>query len=476
MEVRISELPQIADAEFCVIGTGPAGLTCALALAAAGRKVFLAEGGGEQFSEDSQDLYRGEVIGDPYFALDACRLRFFGGTSNHWNGWCRRLDDIDFQGKGPERIGHWPITRNDLEPFFDRAASILEISTSSEDSELKNSGLKLISFTFSPPVRFNEKYLDQVRRNKNIRLCLNCNFVNFENSGGSIQAAVFANASGSPTKLSAKTYILCAGGIENSRLLAWSNVLANGELLRGSAQQLGTRWSDHPHFAMGEAIINTEWNFRSGYNGMQFFAPIPRFMAENDTLNCGLRLGVNPDKNEARKLVQDLMGAAPGISDWVCSNFEKGTLCAAKLRAAWEQEPRVQNRVALSSKKDRFGIPTVKLYWTKTHRDLLTARKTAEALGLYLAQNNFGRLRLDDWVLRGDRWPENDWIAGYHHLGGTRMGIEPDDAVVDKNLRLFHCSNAYILGSSVFPSGGHANPTLTIVQLALRLAEHLVSL
>jgi choline dehydrogenase-like flavoprotein len=473
VQISFSDAAQITDIEYCIIGTGPAGLTCALTLAAAGRKVFVAEAGGEDISANSQDLYQGEVIGDPYFSLDTCRLRYFGGTSNHWNGWCRRLDEVDFRGKGHKKIGKWPISKPDLDPYFANAASILEISPFAEDMELDDTGLKQIAFSLSPPVRFSQKYSEKVRRVQNLALCLNCSFLHFELDGGVVQHAVFSNPSGAFAKVKAKVFVLSAGGIENCRLLAWTNILTGGELVKESKTHLGAYWTEHPHFSLGDAIVQRDWRFRSGLAGTQFFAPTEEFMDNNGTLNCGLRLTVNPDPEQGKKLVQDLVLAAPRIAKWVCSNYDSGTLCAATLRGAWEQEPTAGNRVSLSSDKDRFGIPKAILYWRKNDRDLATAKKTAETLGAYLAKNNFGRLRLRDWLLQEGPWPEDDELGGNHHMGGTRMGERPSEAVVDSNLRLFHCSNAYVLGSSVFPSGGHANPTLTIVELALRLAQHL---
>ncbi len=97
----------------------------------------------------------------------------------------------------------------------------------------------------------------------------------------------------------------------------------------------------------------------------------------------------------------------------------------------------------------------------------------ARRLGAYLARANLGRMRLDPWVLGEADLPTNDRIGGPHHMGGTRMAGSPAEGVVDADCKVFGQSNLYLAGSSVFPSGGYANPTLTIIQLALRLADHL---
>ena len=143
------------------------------------------------------------------------------------------------------------------------------------------------------------------------------------------------------------------------------------------------------------------------------------------------------------------------------------------MRAAWEQEPNSRNRIELSEESDKFGVPRVKLHWKKGQLDLKTAQKTAQRFGIYLAEADVGRLQLDPWVLGKGTYPENDELAGNHHMGGTRMAEAPSEGIVDRNCKVFGQENLYIAGSSVFPSAGHANPTMTIVQLALRLAHQL---
>ena len=83
------------------------------------------------------------------------------------------------------------------------------------------------------------------------------------------------------------------------------------------------------------------------------------------------------------------------------------------------------------------------------------------------------RFKFNNWLLKAGPFPDSLETGGHHHMGGTRMGDNAISGVVDKNLKVFNKENFYILGSSVFPTGGHANPTVTILQLALRLSSHL---
>ncbi|MGI9262349.1 MAG: FAD-dependent oxidoreductase, partial [Woeseiaceae bacterium] len=83
--------------DICIVGAGAAGISMALELAGSGLQVILLEAGGMRYEPDSQEQYRGENIGEPYFPLEAARLRYFGGTTGHWAGLCSPFDEIDFQ-------------------------------------------------------------------------------------------------------------------------------------------------------------------------------------------------------------------------------------------------------------------------------------------------------------------------------------------------------------------------------------------
>ena len=89
------------DSEYdvAIIGSGPAGISCALKLLEYDFKVAVLEGGGEDYSKESLEPYKGQTIGDDYFDLQYARQRFFGGSSNQWSGWCRTLDSFDYEHK-----------------------------------------------------------------------------------------------------------------------------------------------------------------------------------------------------------------------------------------------------------------------------------------------------------------------------------------------------------------------------------------
>jgi hypothetical protein len=157
----------------------------------------------------------------------------------------------------------------------------------------------------------------------------------------------------------------------------------------------------------------------------------------------------------------------PGFNEWPPA----GTLGAScVLGCACEQAPNPQSRVTLSEERDALGMQHGRLEWRLSETDKLSLNRTLHAVATEFGALGVGRVAP---TLSDDgQWPE-EVLGGYHHMGTTRMADSPERGVVDANCRVHGVDNLYIAGSSVFATSGASNPTLTIVALALRLADHL---
>jgi choline dehydrogenase-like flavoprotein len=472
MRVPVGEIASLPAIDVCVIGSGPAGITVARKLADAGRTVALLEAGGESQSEAVQALYQGRVVGDRYFDLDRARLRCLGGTSQHWGGWCRPLDAYDFDAKAGLPETAWPIAKADLDPYLAQARSILEIDPIGADQPIRDTGLKVVHFAFSPPVRFAGKYGAALARHPNLHLVLHASVTRLVPGADGIAGVRVVGPDGAARTLRARLYVLATGGIENSRLLLWSNMQGAGRVVPDPAT-LGRYWMEHPHFDVGQAIVAPEWLSEPSVCNQPILAPTPATMARLGILNAGLRLP-RLDPRAVEALVADLKRVAPETGRRAERDLALADACGARVSIAWEQEPRAENRVALGEETDRLGIPRPVLHWRKSAQDLHTARALAEYFGRTLAEAGQGRLKLAPWLADG-AYPDDGHIAGFHHMGGTRMAASASHGIVDRDCRVFGQPNLFVAGSSVFPGAGHANPTLTIVQLALRLADRLLA-
>jgi choline dehydrogenase-like flavoprotein len=143
------------------------------------------------------------------------------------------------------------------------------------------------------------------------------------------------------------------------------------------------------------------------------------------------------------------------------------------LYALSEPTPQSDSRVSLGEDKDRLGQRRVRLDWRLIESDKRTVATLAQTLATEVARLGIGRVRIDDWLLdSGSGW-SSDFEGGGHHMGTTRMADDPTKGVVDADCRVHHVDNLFVGGSSVFPTCGSCNPTLTIVALSLRLADHL---
>ncbi len=144
---------------------------------------------------------------------------------------------------------------------------------------------------------------------------------------------------------------------------------------------------------------------------------------------------------------------------------------AISLHMVLEPTPNPNSRISLSNNIDMLGQRKIDVNWQIDQKDLSFAYRAME-----LAALEFGRLGLGraygSIFKDAAHWPGN-LEAGRHHCGTTRMTDDPETGVVDRNCKLNTVSNLYIAGSSVFPTIGYANPTLSIVALALRLADHI---
>ena len=163
--------------DVCICGTGPAGITTARKLAARGKRVLLLEGGDLSYTDKSQDLYKGASVGRQYWHVENARLRYFGGTSNHWSGRCGVFDPIDFEDRKYFGLPGWPIPRQKVMEHSEEAQDILDIGGKDlspySNPEFKSAIFEQSGFALSPPTRFAEKYEAELRQSKQIDLFYN---------------------------------------------------------------------------------------------------------------------------------------------------------------------------------------------------------------------------------------------------------------------------------------------------------------
>ncbi len=152
------------------------------------------------------------------------------------------------------------------------------------------------------------------------------------------------------------------------------------------------------------------------------------------------------------------------------SVFKKDLKCG-NIFMHLEEPSSKNNKITLDNKiKDANGIPITNLYYKRSSETLVTAKTILEEFAELCRKLDLGRIAISKSI---DELKNYDSLGVYHHIGGTRIGSNSKNSVVDNNLKIHGNKNLYVTGSSVFPTSGYTNPTFTIVQLSLRLGEHI---
>ena len=446
-----------------IFGSGPAGITTALELEKKNIKCLIIEAGEENYSEESQELYQGKIIGDVVMPLSKSRLRQFGGTSGHWGGVSKPMEDYTLE--------LWPIKPDDLKSYSKRTSEILNINHQFRKSPLSQF-INQIEFQYSS-VNFADKYKSHIKNSNNITLVLNTQLSHFVGDNNSIKYALCISGK-TKKKIKTKYFILACGGIENSRLLLWTKAKNRGFF--DNNLPIGKYWMNHPHVLGGRGAISRKKLEEKMKNSFLKQDELLRFAAKKELiikkkiLSAAIYMNAKEDTKIYKEIIKDILCVAPEYGKKIAHMIFKKDLKCGNIFMQLEENPTENNKIVLDKKKDKFGIPMTKLFYKKSKYSLKTAKLFLEEFGNLCRKNDLGRIAIKDSIYNLEEYEE---LGGFHHLGGTRMGINKFDSVVNKDLKVHGINNLYVSGSSNFVTSGYTNPTFTIIQLAIRLAEEI---
>lgn len=492
----ITELEAGADlrAQVCVIGAGAAGITLAHRLSSKGIDVLLLESGGTELEGDVQALHAGEVGGAPYPPLESVRLRYLGGTTNHWMGQSSLLDPLDFRARDWVPDSGWPISWHEYHRYLDEARAICEIPSGPFRYETAFParavapfpglpGFEPVLLRFSdPPTRFGERYRADLASAPNVRCCLHatCTRLVADPTGQRIVGAELASLSGRRVRATAERYVLAAGAIESSRLLLASRG-ASGISIGNAHDRVGRFFMEHPSIDVAEVVM--------GRHDLTSYLRIADFTFGAERFRRDVRL--TPEVQERERILNhsvflsELDSPSRGtlgerVMDvwdrirWGTWSEDYDRVAGFRCRIRLEHAPRAESRVTLSDTVDALGVPKARLELRFGELEERTISRVAERFAYALGQMGFGRMRFEPGATL-ERYVER-FAWQDHHFGGTRMHESPRHGVVDANGRVHGTVNLYAAGASVFPTSGQANPTMNLVAFTLRLVDHLAEL
>lgn len=498
--------------DVCVVGAGPAGLACAFDLHDAGLRVLLLEAGGERPVPGEPDV-RAAEIAHPAFhdPVDIVAASALGGSTHWWGGRCVPFDESDFR--------HWPLSYADMLPWWEKAAEFLggrSISESAPPPAFQN--LKrfdaLRDECWGPELNMGRRWRTRIRAADGPVIV----------TGGRVTGIVRDGARATGVRigdrtLRARRIVLTSGGLGSLKLL----LLLQREAPSLFGDALGRFYMGHLTGSIAliaptdraDVQAFTPRDIGNHITARRRLRPAPQTITDDNILNIAFWFenggAGNPEHGDATASARYLaarmlrFGRGEGALGPHLANVARAPwsaasglanaaylLAAARLTGrhprptrltpaaanAWrldyhaEQPPHASNRISLADTLDSAGLPKLKIDFRMQDEEIEAVVRAHDLLDADLQQAGAGKL-----IFAGNRAHRIASVRaaardGYHQLGGAAMGRDAT-SIVDTNLAVRGLENLYIASGSVFPSGGQANPTLTIVALARRLAAHI---
>jgi choline dehydrogenase-like flavoprotein len=535
------------ETDVCIIGGGPAGIVIARELLGTTISVVLVESGGWRPNKLVQGLNTAELAPDSrHPPPEMYRERRFGGSSTIWGGRCVPLTRSDFESRAHVANSGWPISYDELVPFYSRALAYCEAGEFAFDpgclkaAEAIIDGLASAELTiglerFSPPTDFGRRFKSDLIGSSTHRILLEstCTGLLTSDSGRLVEAVECSTLGCNHFRICAKYVVVAAGGLESVRLLAASNGRFSAGLANSSGT-LGRYYMSHLEGTLGRLQVTNGrrvvWNFARTRDGI--YAKHHIRLSDDVQRRLNLRSMIfrlhhaNPMDPQHGDPVLSLMYIAKrfilpeyrrkittvelesldrlprggSLTAHHASNIARNPWPLIKFVTSWvhkrhacyrripyvalyskcgaypldynaEQTPSYDSRISLTAETDRFGVPKLHIDWRVCHQDIASIAATYREMRRVLAGTNVAQVVYDEDGLNESA--KQSTAVGGHHIGTARMSADPNRGVVNTQCRTHDVENLYIAGSAVFPTSGSANPTLTIVALAIRIADQL---
>lgn len=506
--------------DICIVGSGVAGLTLASEFLDSGLKVLILEGGGKKDESKSQQIYRSKVVGIEHDGIHNGRFRVFGGSSTRWGGQLMTYRKEDFEKKPYIPDSGWPLKYQDIEPYYPRAESVMKVNSYSYEDEFWNQmsvqplplDKKRFTYRFSKWADFKNRNLAKsigisCRQSNNISVLLHANAIEvcLQEKKDHVSHIKIKSFSGKEATVKAKIFIICMGTIETARLLlASKSTSQNG--VGNDHDLVGRYFQDHISYRAARLNPKSSKLFSETFNPFYRTATMHSCKVDlsakmQDTLKCSHVMGHIDNQYseesgfyELRRILRALqskknplpspMGAwrilryTDDIFRLIVGARLLGRRVSSKdstfyLQLEAEQVPSKDSRVTLDDKCDALGMPCTILDWKLSGIEKRSMRKYVELFKEEWDRLDMGESSWDEKLFKND----DTWLSGctdtFHQTGTTRMSENPEQGVVDSTLKVHGIKNLYIASCSVFPTGGTANPTLTMMALCMRMADQI---
>jgi len=440
------------------------------------------------------------------------------------------LDEIDFEQRDWVPMSGWPFSRSALAPFYRRAHRVcgigpFEWSADEWRSKCRTSDIwqtervETVISQFGTAEVFLKDHLEKLEKTANVFIFTHASLFSLNRNPrqpDAISTAEVVRSDGRRFQVKASRFVLAAGGLENARILLLNEATRNGAV-GNRHDMVGRCYMDHPSVTLGTLVPSSGaiYNQAAFYDQQEIDGRpimgklhlrqevlrqekllnacavlVPRLRSVQSNLPGLLKqLAIKVPRRLFRRAPEQSAsahagpGLRPSLHRRLLDDFYSECRCGwsnlsrldrrfseIAVRSLVEQSPDPANRVVLGDQLDAHGQPRCKVIWRWNKIDLESIRRTQEIFRRELAVAGIGTFTpVPESV--GD--VPRLFFSPHHFLGCTRMHENPREGVVDANCQVHGVQNLFVVGGSVFPTGGFANPTLTIVALALRLSDHL---
>jgi choline dehydrogenase-like flavoprotein len=508
-------------ADVCIIGAGAGGIALAKELQSTHFRVVVLESGGLDNEAPVQKLNESEVVGLPHAGIEKGRIRAFGGTTTAWGGQTMRLGAFDLQARHWVPNSGWPITLQEIEPFYERAERALQLGPNIPYERLCTrcgiepplfdpAKLRMDCSRWSPIPNFGTAYRKQLREANNIVVLLHATVTHIitnqtATTVGQVEIKTLAQKKGT---VKARFFVICCGGIESARLLLVSDRIEKHGV--GNKHDLvGRFFQDHVHIWYDDVVpinrkqlqnfcesffirgkkyapllvfgerIQTEKQLLQMHGTIIFWMESDSSVSAVKTLFRAVRGRAIPPSGELRTLLRNSLADPAellGVMCRYCIQKRAGTPKRGRiyLAALCEVAPNPDSRITLSEVRDQLGMRRARIDWRIGELERRTASEYVRTVASEFVRRGLGTYDLKQAALLED---EKDWVKmasdNNHHMGTTRMHENEKLGVVNSDCKVHGIDNLYIGSSAVFPSSGSASPTSTILALCIRIADKL---
>ena len=503
--------------DVCIVGCGAVGMAMARELMRHSVDTVLVDGGAATDELRTQALYDCEIVGLPFGGAMDGRFRVLGGSTTRWGGQALPMDPIDFERRDWVAHSGWPIELEAVSTHYPRVAEYMRVDDGDYAETLAQKlgaapppvDANILRYHFSkwaPRPSLRELYLADFSRANNLRLYTHANVtrIDLASGGAAVKSLTVRSFEGASVQVEARYFVLAAGGIENARLL-----LANTHQVPAGVGNerdvVGRFLQDHPTARAGTITSTNPRALQRAFNAFYLrgrkyavrLSATESFQRAHQTLNLssGITFEAPPDsgvaalksayrrlagRGEQGSLLCELSAVARSatslarpVYEYLVNRRQYIPGASYVVHVISEQEPDPSSRITLTHSVDALGMPKARIDWRLQPSAERSIRLFARALKREFDRLGLGTLTLAPWI--DDRQTGGlPYIKeAYHHIGTTRMHYDPRRGVVDHACKVHQLDNLYIAGTSVFPTGGHSNPTFTALALSFRTCDEL---